>query len=87
MKVRTLPPLRGPPSSLLSVSAAALHFLSVSTLRAEKALIRDGKKVPSVHPLMYRRLPTLQSGFDERPTTFPANYKPGTTNYPSPFPA
>ena len=52
MKVRTLPPLRGPPSSLLSVSAAALHFLSVSTLRAEKALIRDGKKVPSVHPLI-----------------------------------
>ena len=38
MKVRTLPPLCGPPSSLLSVSAAALHFLSVSTLRAEKAL-------------------------------------------------
>ena len=69
MKVRTLPPLRGPPSSLLSVSATALRFLSVSTLRAEKAL-------PFARTAMLHGKPA-----------FSANYKPGTTNYPSPFPA
>ena len=58
MKVRTLPPLRGPPS-----------------------LIRDGKKVPSVHPLI------LWTASNVANQLFPANYKPGTTNYPSPFPA
>ena len=56
MKIRTLPPLRGPPSSLLSVSAAALHFLSVSTLRAEKALPRDGKDSLFVKPTSINNL-------------------------------
>ena len=39
--VRTLQSAELTASSLLSVSAAALRFLSVSTLRAEKALHRD----------------------------------------------
>ncbi len=39
---RTLPPLRGPPSSLLSVLATSLHLPTVDTCWAKKGPIGDG---------------------------------------------
>ena len=52
--VRTLQSAELTASSLLSVSAAALRFLSVSTLRAEKALPPngDGKDTLSAYLLI-----------------------------------